>query len=117
MNKNIIVTLSIGEANNKILELTTPFFKAYSNKIGVDFDVISIPIINAHESLHYEKFQLKRYLTDYERVLYMDSDIVIQAHTPDMFKIVPETHIGAVYDSWHNDSRLTDRDSTTFVWH
>jgi len=100
MIKNAIITISIGKENNKILSLSQPFFEMYAKNCNVDFIIINKASINAHNNHpHYEKFQLLDYLNDYDRILFLDSDIIVQEHTPNLFEIVPETHIGAVYDS------------------
>lgn len=103
-----IVTLAVGSMSQKMLTLVKPFFKAYSKKIGADFIVIDKPIVNTHAS-HLEKFQIYNLFEKYERIAYLDVDIIVQETTPNIFDAVPVDKIGIVYDNTDNTIRSLNR--------
>jgi ADP-heptose:LPS heptosyltransferase len=87
-----VVTLSIGKSQD-IARLTHASLKAYADKIGAKFIVIdSVKLSKTFP--HWEKFQLRDLLNKYERIIYLDTDIIVRDDCPDLFKIVPENKIG-----------------------
>jgi glycosyl transferase family 8/glycosyl transferase family 9 (putative heptosyltransferase) len=93
MGKRAIITLSIGEHYQKIAQITHPTLKRYADKIGADFVVISERKIS-QTTPHWEKFQILDFLNKYDRILYLDTDILIRKNCPDLFDIVPEDELG-----------------------
>lgn len=96
---NAIVTLSIGEGY-KLPDVTHPMMRAYAEKLGADFVVINTPQLNL-SSVHYEKYQIYKLLEYYERIIYLDTDILVKPDCPNLFKMVPEDHLGAFLISNH----------------
>ncbi len=47
-------------------------------------------------NLHLEKFQIYDLFEDYDRILYVDADVLIHPEAPNVFDIVPEKAFGAV---------------------
>lgn len=104
--KKAVVTLCIGDRFSELSRLSHPHIKAYANKIGADFVVISdrsftTPVIC------YEKLQIKSLLQRYDRIFYVDTDVYIRSHCPDIFSIVPFGWFGAFsegawMDRWHS---------------
>lgn len=94
MNKNLIVTLCVGELFEKIGAISHPTFKAYADKIGADFLVVEIA--GDHDFIGYQKLDIFRdHFDTYERIAFIDTDILIRFDAPNIFDLVPETHIGA----------------------
>lgn len=92
MRKNLILTISVGDNYKKISELTHPLIKAYADKIDADFYVVNE---NTCTSPHWEKFNyIYNLLNKYERILYVDTDILIRNDCPNLFDIVPILDIG-----------------------
>jgi lipopolysaccharide biosynthesis glycosyltransferase len=106
--KTAVVTIAIKEEFKKILTYTKPFFETYANKINADFINIIDKKINLKYE-HLEKFQLHEVLKKYNRIIYLDCDIIIMPETPNLFDIVPSDKIGAVYDNPNNTSSLKFR--------
>lgn len=50
-------------------------------------------------SPHYEKFQIYNLLKEYDRIIYVDIDVIINETCPDLFQIVPEKDFGIAVDS------------------
>ncbi len=94
-----VVTLCIGDAD-KLGEITHPSFKAYADRIEADFIVINTPKLNLNY-IHYEKYQIYDLLHDYERIIYLDTDIIISPKCPNLFDIIPEKQFGAFVVSKH----------------
>lgn len=78
---------------------------AYAERWGLDLVVlreaqVRVRLAKRHprHRLSYEKLQLGRLLELYERLLYVDGDILIHPAAPDIFASVPETALGCVRD-------------------
>ncbi|MEA5618840.1 glycosyltransferase [Cronbergia sp. UHCC 0137] len=95
-----VVTLCIGEAANNLGEVTHPLLKAYANRIGADFIVINNPNMG-FDVPYYEKYQIYNLLEKYNRIIYLDTDIIVSHECPDLFKIVSEDNFGAFLVSKH----------------
>lgn len=101
---NALITLSIGltEAERASHDL----FRAYADKYGMAFEVISRPRYRIRPNwfrkrwvwCQIEKFQLYEALGRYERVLFLDSDILLDASCPDLTGLVPSGSLGCAYD-------------------
>jgi Glycosyl transferase family 8 len=96
MDKNAVITLAIGY--QPFWAVTHPTIQRYAERIGADFIVID-SIQNTgklEQSYKLEKFQLYDYLDAYERVVFLDSDIVVHPQCPNLFDQVSKEKIGAV---------------------
>lgn len=93
MKKKLIVTIMLG--NDPSFSYTKKSFKAYARKINADFLSItkfknnfkSIAPKSSFEKAILEKLNLGKLLNDYERVLYVDADILITPKAKDIFSI------------------------------
>jgi len=97
-----LLTITIGDLFKRACEITHPTLKDYAKKIGADFINITE---QKYPSPYYVKFMIADILEKYDRVLYLDSDILINPNAPDIFEIVPEDKIGMADDSilgYHN---------------
>jgi hypothetical protein len=91
-----LVLVAASESIKQLTDVTHPAIKAYAKRIGADFHVIQ----NAtYENPEDWKFLIPEYLKDYDRVLYVDSDLIIRDDAPDIFEIVPENKLGVLYES------------------
>lgn len=96
MTKRAVITLAIGY--QPFWGLTHPLMERYAQRIGADFVVIdqSQKSSNLTEGYKLEKFQLKYYLEQYDRVIFLDSDIAIHPQCPNLFDLVEQQELGAV---------------------
>lgn len=92
---NAVVTVAFGEGFVKVTELTLPLMKDYACKVGAEMVVISKRIY-PKESPQWEKLQIGRLLSKYERIVFIDADAVVKPGTPDLFQLVPLGRFGAV---------------------
>ena len=93
---NIVLTIAVGEAYQSISKLTHPTLSSYAKSIGADFLVVSEQKIS---KLHpdYEKFVVHDLLKTYDRVLLIDTDVIVRPDCPNLFDLVPENKLG-MYD-------------------
>jgi len=107
IQKRIVVTMSIGD--NPFDEVSHPLFRQYAKKVGAEFGIINKekyfirPTERCPKSFLFEKLQLKEYLDNFDRVLFLDSDILINvALAPDIFSIVEYGYVGVLYEDIGN---------------
>ena len=105
--KKLIVT----RADNNIKEMTNIThlsLKKYAKKCDADFKVLDDSTCS--ESVAYLMYRiLKIYdlFEDYDRILHLDSDMLVKNNCPNLFDIVPVSAIGCVYED--KGSRKEDR--------
>jgi nitroreductase/lipopolysaccharide biosynthesis glycosyltransferase len=101
-----IVTVCIGENSKRMADLTHPSINTYANKINADFIVINELKCSSHPT--FERFQIYDLLETYDRIIWLDTDILINTKCPDLFDIVPLDKIGAFivtkYSDYHEPS-------------
>jgi hypothetical protein len=99
--KRAIVTIAIGAYHEKLYSVVEPFFQAYAKKVGADLIVWRDQ--GNHSMPHYRKLDLGDVLNDYERVCYIDADIIIREDAPDIFEMVPADRFGAFEEGQYDD--------------
>lgn len=108
--KKAIATLCIGEKPEKWIKFTHGPLKKYAEKIGADFIHINERKVNYNKTekvnpILFEKYQLHDILEEYDRVLYIDTDILVTPHAPDIFEVVPIDKVGGVYEDFGMDKK------------
>ena len=93
MRQKLLLTLAIGEAFQQLSRLTHPSLRAYASRIGAEFLSIEKQTIS-HTSPHWEKFRIYDFLKYYDRILYMDTDLIIRDDCPNLFDLVPDGVLG-----------------------
>ena len=106
---NAIVTIAVGKEYEKFSWLTHPSIRAYADRIGAEFVCIDKQKISKMTS-HWEKFQIHDLLNKYERIIYLDSDLIIRDDCPNLFDVVPMRKIGVF-----NEARFTDRSKELLI--
>ena len=94
-------------ADNTIKEMTDithPIMREYAKKIGADFIILDE---KRTDSTHYRILKLYDLFNKYDRIISMDSDVIITPDCPNLFEIVPENKIGTVFEDVY--SRQRDR--------
>jgi hypothetical protein len=95
-SKTLMLTVASKEFE-VISSLTHLNLKNYAEKIGADFHSISES--DQIKDPEKQKFLISDYLETYDRVLYVDSDLIIREDAPNIFEIVPDGFLGALYES------------------
>ena len=97
-----LITVCIGKEFDRLARLTHPLFQRYAKNIEAEFITINSRVLN-HCPVHYEKYQIGRYFNEYERILFVDTDVVIRPNAPNVFERVPVDQFGAYQTSVHCD--------------
>lgn len=97
--KRAVVTLAVGDDYKALGELTHPEMEAYADRIGADFHIISK---KKYPIPHFDKLQLREYLGCNDRVIFLDTDVLVRYNCPDLFEIVTEGRIGGYNECEHN---------------
>lgn len=90
---NAVVTVTIGQEYERLARLTHPTISAYASKIGADFVVFDKKEV-ATTTPHFEKLKIYHLLNKYERIIYLDTDVIVRRDCPNLFNIVPEGKLG-----------------------
>lgn len=90
----------------EVAKVTHPNLKAYAERCKADFIVINEEKINLGH-FGYEIFQCYELFERYERILNLDSDVVLTPSCPNLFDVVPYDKIGCVYEDKY--TRKADR--------
>lgn len=93
--KKAIVTVCIGDEFVHLSKLTHPTIKKYADRIDAEFIVIN----TCATTPHWEKFQINELLNKYDRIIYLDTDLIVRDDCPDLFDIVPYNQMGAFSES------------------
>lgn len=113
-----LVTLAIGRESDYWLAMAKPGFEAFCARHGCDLVILNERKIRhrlqwrkARVNLHLEKFQIGPLLDVYQRILYLDADILVSPTCPDLFSMVPEKTLGIVPDPagpqmWKRDEEM-----------
>lgn len=89
--KHLVLTIAVGNAYQQLAKITHPTLRRYAEKIGADF--LSIDGSSA-STPHWEKFRIFDLLNQYERIVYLDTDLIIRDDCPNLFEIVPQNYLG-----------------------
>ena len=94
--QNAVVTIVHGEAYEKINELTKPSRLAYARRIGAKFDTMR-PAAEWPKDISFPWFKMNLFqkLDEWDRIIFMDADLIVSPDCPNLFDLVPPTHLGA----------------------
>ena len=92
-DKKAILTIVSGDKYEKIWERTAPFFTAYAEKC--DAELIVLTKCETVPTAHWLKFACYDLLKkEFDRIAYIDADIIIRDDAPSLFDIVPKDQFG-----------------------
>lgn len=94
----------------KMTQVTHPYLKQYANRCQADFIVFDheSPVKIHDGNPHYRILKAQELLTsNYDRILFLDSDMVITQHCPNIFEVVPDHLIGSIFED--KGSRAANR--------
>lgn len=103
MEKRLVLT----RADEDVAEYTKishPIIQQYANRCSAKFEILE-DCKGLHK--HYRIMQLYDIFEDYDRILVLDSDILIRKDCPNLFETVPEDAIGIIFED--QGSREEDR--------
>jgi hypothetical protein len=99
MNKFAMVT-RCDENVEELTKVTHPILMDYAVQWGCDFITLDQKEewMTDYELAHYRILRVRELLEKYERILVIDSDVVIMPSCPNPFEVVPEDKIGSIYE-------------------
>lgn len=112
-----LVTLCLND--RKIWGRSHEVFQAYADRCGMDFLPIQERRIRLNPrplrprlGLYLEKLQLGELLDDYERIVYLDADVLIHPQAPSLLQRVPSDRFGCVREdvgplAWKRREEIT----------
>jgi lipopolysaccharide biosynthesis glycosyltransferase len=100
-----LITIVIGADYEGLARLTHPGLSAYAQQIQADFISLNTPT----GVPYLQKFRIAEFLGLYERILFMDTDIVITDQCPDIFDLVPDDAFGAWFPNPMIPGRFADQ--------
>tara|TARA_Y100001963_G_scaffold160065_1_gene267535 strand:- start:3287 stop:3985 length:699 start_codon:yes stop_codon:yes gene_type:complete len=105
----LLITTRADDGIKSMTDYTHPLIKKYADKVGADFLVMSHLSDCGHNQGKWHYRILKHYdlFEDYDRILHLDSDMVITDDCPNLFEEVPYDSIASVYED--KGTRTDDR--------
>lgn len=95
MKKYAVLTVAIGQ--HSLLNGNLESMKIYADKCDADFIKLTHSVINFH-SIYFEKFFFVDLLESYERVLYLDADVLITPNAKNIFEEYPNPNFFVAYN-------------------
>ena len=112
--KTAVVTLSISSPqNDEWIAAGLPSKREYARRIGADF--VNITERRLGGSVASEKYQIGGMLGEYDRVAYLDADLVIDPSAPNIFDLVPPDHFGIFDESTYLAADGTRQERTALM--
>ncbi len=102
--RRAVVTIACGEFFERLAAITHPTLRAYADKLGADFIVWDN--YRGHTIPNYQKLELARLLDQYDRILFLDTDVLVRDDAPDIFELVPEDQVGMLEESLYCDRTI-----------
>jgi predicted O-methyltransferase YrrM len=91
MEKLAIVTLVTSPEWRQLAAITLPSQRCYAERLVADFVVLDKRV---YPHPHYDKWQIYDLLGCYDRILYLDADMIVRPDCPDLFVTVPPEYVG-----------------------
>lgn len=81
-------------------EKTHPIIRKYAEDWEADFIILSHrPFVMTDDNKpHYRIMQVYNLFDEYDRIICLDSDMVITKTCPNLFDVIPEDRIGSIYE-------------------
>lgn len=109
--RRAVVTMG-DERFSPITDQTFPWIEKYAQRHGAKFIALrdrKYPDVN----ICYEKFRLEKIIASYDRVLYVDGDVLVRPDAPDLFALVPTEKFAAMDEAAHihfwNEGRIREQ--------
>lgn len=122
--KQAIVALLGGPLKSLYYTYGLPWIEAYAEKHHYDLVIIEQDVFTVFTTnglvleypctlkskmpIHFHKYKLNEVLDLYDRICYLDSDMIIKPNCPDLLSIVPLKHLG-IFSPVSAQSRIAKR--------
>ena len=96
----LLITSRADDNIKEMTDITFDTIKGYAKKCGADFMRLDHNSGCTHQEGKWHYRILKHYdlFEEYDRILHIDSDVLVNKSTPNIFDIVPYEKIGTVYE-------------------
>ena len=96
----LLVTTRADDNIKWYTDFTHPCLQSFAKKWGADFKILPTesPCDSGDGKYHYRIVEIKKFLEDYDRVLHLDSDILILPSCPNLFEEIPKDRIGTIFE-------------------
>ena len=116
--KEAIITMSIGRDPNS--QSCIESMKRYAKRYDKDFFAIIQPKLN-HINVYFEKFQYLELFKEYDRILFLDSDVLITPNARNIFDLYPDPEKFYAFDEsspteWMNRDKWIEQMPVNFSW-
>ena len=91
--KTCVFTVTIGEYYKNLAVITHPIIQRYADKIGADF-LVADESDKTLITQKWNKFMIYQLLNKYDRIIYVDTDLIIRDDCPNLFDVVPSDKLG-----------------------
>lgn len=113
--------MTFGDEAESIGKYSLPAMHCYAQRCNADFILLEPSTLSQNFNAFYEKCQVADLLERYERVLYLDADILVSPDSPDVFSLVPVDQLGAVsvnpvFRDLERSRRLTQQVLGPILW-
>jgi hypothetical protein len=100
--RRVVATLTVGERYHRFAEYTHDLMRAYARRCHADFVVLDEDSAAGRDVL-WGKMGCHGLLEQYDRLLFLDTDVLVCPGCPDLFEIVPGAQFGAYLVSQYGD--------------
>ena len=96
----LLITTRADDNIREMTNLTHPIIKKFCKEWNADFIILNEPSGCSHGDGKYHYRILKHYelFNSYDRILHLDSDMILMPDCPNMFDIVDKDCIGTIYE-------------------
>lgn len=96
----LLISTRSDERVKQMSDISHPIFKKYAKNAGADFMVLDHePVSDSGDGRpHYRIMKHYELHEKYDRILHLDTDMVLSPKCPNLFEIVPPDHIGSIFE-------------------
>lgn len=108
-----LVVVRADDDIKEMTDMTFPIIKKFCKEWDAEFMVLDHkpPVMSDDRRPHFRITKIADLLSDYDRVLNLDCDLLINKTCPNIFDVVPEDCIGTIYEDvgsrmWNRRARI-----------
>jgi lipopolysaccharide biosynthesis glycosyltransferase len=107
----LLITTRADDTVKYLSDLTHPVFREYAKYCNADFMILDHepPVFSDDNMPHFRIMKHYELHEEYDRILHLDTDIIINTNAPNIFEVVPEEKIGCILEDWGREERIKDR--------
>lgn len=98
--KKLICTIAHGESYEMLASASHPAMKDYAARCGADFESfpVNAPLPEGLSPAWLKLIGIHKRLEKYDRVCFIDTDLIIHPEAPNLFDVVPPEKFGAFFE-------------------